>query len=75
MRRRYHQAIDGEPIAIPMLNQVWFGIKLMCCDCGLVHKHVYRVRGKKMELTTWRDVRATSATRRQRKRKNPAASR
>ena len=54
------------------------GYKLMCCDCGLVHKidfrHVIRINGKfiaskggKVQFRVWRDNRATAAARRHRK--------
>ena len=51
------------------------GYKLMCCDCGLVHKMNYRVvdaksgslvKGVKVQFKAYRDNRATAASRRAR---------
>jgi hypothetical protein len=58
------------------------GYKMMCCDCGLVHKmdfrHVVKVTkdmvmptyGGKVQFRVWRDERATAAARRSRKKKD-----
>lgn len=44
------------------------GYKMMCCDCGLVHKINFRIKNGKVQMQTYRDNRATAATRRQRPR-------
>lgn len=38
--------------------------KMACCDCGLVHKTEFRLKGKHIEFRMWRDERATSQIRR-----------
>lgn len=47
------------------------GYKMMCCDCGLVHKidfdHIKWGRGRKIRIRAWRDERATAAARRKKK--------
>ena len=44
------------------------GYRMMCCDCGLVHKvdfdHVKCGRGRKVIFRVWRDYRATAGARR-----------
>lgn len=65
--KRYHKLEDGE---VRLLKAHTPGIvdhKLACCDCGLVHKMRLEMRGKDaIELTAWRDRRATAAKRRSR---------
>ncbi len=43
------------------------GYKMMCCDCGLVHRidfeHTKWGRGRKVIFRCWRDNRATAAAR------------
>lgn len=67
--KRYHKLEDGE---VRLLKAHTPGIvdhKLACCDCGLVHKMRLEMRGKDaIELTAWRDKRATAAKRRARAR-------
>jgi hypothetical protein len=47
------------------------GYKMMCCDCGLVHKidfgHIKYGNGRKVVFRCWRDNRATAAARRKKK--------
>jgi len=47
------------------------GYKMMCCDCGLVHKLDFKVirwgRGHKVLFRAYRDNRATALARRYRK--------
>ena len=47
------------------------GYKMICCDCGLVHRfefrHVKWGRGRKIMFRGWRDERATAAVRREAK--------
>lgn len=40
------------------------GYKMQCCDCGLVHRLDFRVRGGRAEFRAYRDNRATAAIRR-----------
>lgn len=44
------------------------GYKLMCCDCGLVHRFDFRTvplgGGREIQLRVYRDKRATAASRR-----------
>ncbi len=68
MLESYEQAYDGE----------WYQIALrednfdQCCDCGLVHKHRYRVvdkagkniPGSRILVASWRVARSTAAVRR-----------
>ena len=46
------------------------GYKMMCCDCGLVHKmefeHFPYGNGRAIQFRVWRDERATSQARRRR---------
>jgi hypothetical protein len=63
---KYKQAKNGE-----WLRPVKKGYKMACCDCGLVHKmefaHVPYGNGRKIVFRAWRDERATSAFRRNKK--------
>ncbi len=70
---KYQKAKAGE-----WIQPVRSGYKMMCCDCGLVHKmdfrHVVKVRkdmvlptrGGKVQFRAWRDEAATAAARRER---------
>ncbi len=59
---RYYQVSDGEPRVYSTRETQ----KIACCDCGLVHVHRYRIRGKTLiEVRVWRDERATAARRRE----------
>lgn len=50
----------GEPRPVP-----FEGVKLAaCCDCGLVHRHTYKVENGKIMETVERDDRATAGIRR-----------
>ena len=40
------------------------GYKLCCCDCGLVHKLIFRIKNKKIQFKVFRDNRATGQIRR-----------
>jgi hypothetical protein len=60
----YHHVMDGDTV-----YPVRRGYRMMCCDCGLVHKINFRLvphgkRGKRIVLTVYRDERATAAARR-----------
>ena len=62
---RYQRPKSGE-----WIQPVSRGYKMMCCDCGLVHKMNFRIAiskgGKflKVQFQARRDERATAATRR-----------
>ena len=59
-KSEYYHVTNGEWIKVPKR-----GYKEQCCDCGLVHKHNYRVNAKgEIEIQSSRDERATSAVRR-----------
>lgn len=45
------------------------GYKFRCCDCDLVHRMDFRVRGGVIQFRVERDERATAACRRERWRK------
>lgn len=57
---RYTQVVDGEWVA-PTPQR---GHKMACCDCGLIHRMDFRVRGGKVEFRAFRDARATAVRRR-----------
>ncbi len=38
--------------------------KIMCCDCGLVHKFEFRLHRNKIQFRVFRDNRATGQARR-----------
>jgi hypothetical protein len=55
---KYDQAYDGEWIEpLP-------GYKVACCDCGLIHKIITRIRKKRVQFQAFRDNRATAQRRR-----------
>lgn len=56
---RYAEIHDGEWES-PVMN----GYRLMCCDCGLVHRFQFRKSAVGVEFRVWRDERATAAARR-----------
>jgi len=56
---KYHVLMDGEWEAPAMR-----GYKLMCCDCGLVHRMDFKIRDGYVEFRAARDPRATKAARR-----------
>jgi hypothetical protein len=62
---RYAQIHDGETV-YPARR----GYRMMCCDCGLVHRVNFRLLpngrkgGKKIALNVYRDDRATAVARR-----------
>ena len=53
------------------------GYKMMCCDCGLVHRmqfeHIPYGSGRIIIFRAWRDERATSVARSQKRRKHGKA--
>ena len=57
---KYRHGKKGDKSTIP-----FEGVRLVaCCDCGLVHRHVYTVEGQKIVQRTYRDDRATAGIRR-----------
>lgn len=40
------------------------GYKMMCCDCGLVHKMNFRIKRGRIQFQASRDYRATGQARR-----------
>jgi hypothetical protein len=56
---KYRQGKFGDKSIMP-----FEGVRMACCDCGLVHKHVYTVENKKIVQRTYRDNRATAGLRR-----------
>jgi len=68
-RRKYVKIEDGQRRLLDGARRK-FVHKVMCCDCGLVHVVRYRVRSANlMEITAWRDNRATAARRTHRKKR------
>ena len=57
---KYRQGKFGDKSVVPFEGVQMIG----CCDCGLVHKHVYRVENKKIVRRVYRDNRATAGLRR-----------
>lgn len=56
---KYEDAPDGEWFA-PRMR----GYRMMCCDCGLVHRFDFRKTDDGIEMRGSRDERATAAARR-----------
>jgi hypothetical protein len=50
----------GDPRPVPFVGVK----KVACCDCGLVHRHTYKVWSGKIMETVVRDDRATAGIRR-----------
>ncbi len=60
-KRGRTQIEDGKPVVINWRTTVFAA---RCCDCGLVHDWYFRVKGNKIEITAYRDARATAQSRR-----------
>jgi len=59
-KKPYYHVTDGEWIEV-----VKRGYKEQCCDCGLIHRHNYRINAKGgIEIQSSVDRRATAAARR-----------
>jgi len=60
-RTTYRQVIDGAWITVPRRLH-----KLRCCDCGLVHRVLFRTgaHGRTLQFQAVRDERATAQVRR-----------
>ena len=64
-KSEYEDVTPGEWVPIP-----WRGLKLACCDCGLVHTISFRKKDPgSLQFKVYRDNRATAGVRRGRKRK------
>ena len=65
---KYDQVVDGE-----WVRPIKRGYKMICCDCGLVHRvdfdHVPYGRGRRVIFRVFRDNRATGQMRRHLKKK------
>ncbi len=59
---KYPTVLDGEWVTPAMR-----GFRDACCDCGLVHRMDFRVKGGRVEFRAFRDERATAAMRRRKK--------
>lgn len=58
MKTHYIQRHDGVAFRIP-----WKGWIMRCCDCGLVHRLSFKLRGKQLWLTPMRDGKRTKSSR------------
>jgi len=58
---KFYTAEDGELI-VPVMT----GYKIMCCDCGLVHRLDFEVVDGQVQFRAYRDNRSTGQTRRHR---------
>lgn len=64
-RSKYEQVNDGDSFIV----EPGVGVKIQCCDCGLVHSFdVIITQEKKVVFTIKRDDRATEQIRRHKKR-------
>jgi len=61
---KYPQIFEGEKIIIKWEKE---DHKISCCDCGLVHRFRFNVKGSKLVTRAWRDNRATGQIRRWKK--------
>lgn len=61
MARRYHQTVDGETFQIADDGV----LHVACCDCGLIHKYVFKVKRGKIYQTVFRSERRTASYRRE----------
>ena len=60
-----HRAINGEVIYV----QNGATMRDVCCDCGLTHYAIYRISGKRIAITVFRDDYYTRQVRRARRKK------
>jgi len=56
---RYPEVQSGQ-----WVQPVRKGYKMACCDCGLVHRVNFRLKGGRIQLQAFRDNRATGQKRR-----------
>lgn len=59
---RYKQAHEGEWEQPNMKSY-----RMMCCDCGLVHRFEFRIVGRKIQMRAWRDNERTARARKYQK--------
>jgi len=57
----YERPDEGE-----WVQPVFENYKMACCDCGLVHRMNFRVKGGRPQFQVFRDNRATGQVRRRR---------
>ena len=62
-RKPFPNIAPGEEVELDSESDEYF---LACCDCHLVHKMRFRVDGKMIYMSGWRDNRKTAALRRHR---------
>jgi nitroimidazol reductase NimA-like FMN-containing flavoprotein (pyridoxamine 5'-phosphate oxidase superfamily) len=58
---KFHRITDGEAFEVDLKDDC---LRLACCDCGLVHDIMLRVRGGKIQLLFIQVPRSTSQLRR-----------
>lgn len=56
-----HQILDGVPVTI---NWRTTAFNNQCCDCGLTHDFLFRVKGSKLTIVVFKDRRTTAQVRR-----------
>jgi hypothetical protein len=56
---RYYKVSDGERMRVPKSGAV----RIRCCDCSLIHLFRFEVIDGQVEVTAWRDQKATAAIR------------
>jgi len=59
-RKLYPDVSDGQPIVINWRQQYY---KMACCDCNLVHKVYFDVKGSRLTMRVYRSNRSTNALR------------
>lgn len=59
----YPQIMAGEEVTLDWRKHDY---KMACCDCNLVHRLRFTVRGKTLVIQGWRDNRSTAQLRRHR---------
>lgn len=63
LSKRYPPLKSGDPTQIRWRK---VDLKMACCDCGLVHRVRFKVKGPYLVFRMWRDTRATGQIRRHR---------
>ena len=63
---RYRQVEEGEWLPVKKRGE-----KVMCCGCGLVHVHDFRIVDDRIEERSVIDLRATAAARKSGKYRQP----
>lgn len=62
---RGKQVVNGDTLAIRNGE----GVREVCCSCGLTHFNIYRIVGKRIEVTVYRDDSFTRKVRRERRKR------